>query len=152
MAISDYIAAGSLLVAIIALVKSFLSDRKIKNLDVQLKERELRQRLTEEEEKKKADVEVEVIEALSRNRSDMLRFYNKGHAPAYNVSFEICSEEEYPIILNIQDGFLPYPKLLSLQMFDVPFMKYSNKPHQTILITWDDEFSTGRSKEMVVDM
>lgn len=30
--ISDYIAAGSLLVAVIALVKSFLSDRRVKRL------------------------------------------------------------------------------------------------------------------------
>ena len=153
MVVSDYIAAGSLLVAFVALVKSFLSDRKVKNLDLQLKERELRQRLADEEDAKKADIEVEVIESFSRARLDVLRFYNKGQATAYNISFKIRSEEEEnPIILNIQDGFLPYPKLLSLQKFDVSFMKYSSKPHQTILITWDDECSKGRSKEMVVDM
>ena len=37
----NIIAAGSLLVAIVALVKSFLSDRKVKKLDVLLKEKEL---------------------------------------------------------------------------------------------------------------
>ena len=41
ISVSDYIAAGSLLVAIVALVKSFLSDRKVKKLDVLLKEKEL---------------------------------------------------------------------------------------------------------------
>lgn len=153
MAFSDYIAAGSLLVAVIALVKSFLSDRKIKKLDVQLKERELQQRLVEEEEAKQANIEVEVIDAPSHNRLDSLRFYNMGQSSAHNVSFEIRSEDEdNPIILNIQEGFLPYPKLLPLQKFDVPYMKYSSKPHQTIRITWDDEYSKGRSKEMVVDM
>lgn len=35
--VSDYIAAGSLLVAAIALIKSFLSDRKVIRLDVQIK-------------------------------------------------------------------------------------------------------------------
>ena len=50
---SDYIAAGSLLVAIIALVKSFLSDRKVKTLDVQLKEKELEHHKADEEDLKR---------------------------------------------------------------------------------------------------
>ena len=38
ISVSDYIAAGSFLVAFVALVKSFLSDRRVKKLDVLLKE------------------------------------------------------------------------------------------------------------------
>lgn len=150
--ISDYIAAGSLLVAVIALVKSFLSDRRVKRLDVQLKENALQQQLSSEEDKLKADVEVEVIETGPK-KMNMLRFYNKGQADALNVSFEIPSdEEENDITLRMPPDYLPYTKLLSYQKFEVAFYNESRKPHQTIRITWDDGFDKGRSKEMVIDM
>ena len=150
--LSDAIAFGSLLVAFIALVKSFLSDRKVKKLDVQLKEKELQHHQADEEDLKKADVEVEVIETASKKR-DVLRFYNKGKAPAMNVSFEITSDEDDDdITLYMAPDYLPYPKLISFQKFEVDFYNSGSKPHQTILITWDDDFAKGRSKEMVVDM
>ena len=149
---SDYIAAGSLLVAIIALIKSFLSDRRVKTLDVQLKEKELEHHKADEEDLKKADVEVEVIETGPK-KMDVLRFYNKGQAAAVNVSFEITSDESIDdIMLHMSEDYLPYPKLLSYQKFEIPFYNQGRKPHQTILIIWDDEFAKGRSKEMVVDM
>lgn len=149
---SDYIAAGSLLVAIVALIKSFLSDRRVKKLDVLLKEKELQHHEADEEDMKKADVEVEVVETGSK-KMDVLRFYNKGQAAALNVSFEITSDEGVDdITLNMLDDYLPYPKLISFQKFEVPFYNNGYKPHQTIMITWDDEFAKGRSKEMVVDM
>lgn len=149
---SDYIAAGSLLVAIVALIKSFLSDRRVEKLDVLLKEKELQHHEADEEDMKKADVEVEVVETGSK-KMDVLRFYNKGQAAALNVSFEITSDEGVDdITLNMLDDYLPYPKLISFQKFEVPFYNNGYKPHQTIMITWDDEFAKGRSKEMVVDM
>lgn len=152
ISVSDYIAAGSLLVAIIALIKSFLSDRKVKTLDVQLKEKELEHHKADEEDLKKADVEVEIIETGPK-KMDVLRFYNKGQAEAVNVSFVITSDEGVDdITLNMSPDYLPFPKLLSFQKFEVPFYNDSSKPHQTIVITWDDEFAKGRSKEMVVDM
>ena len=150
--ISDYIAAGSLFVAAVALVKSFLSDRKVRKLDVLLKEKALQQHDTEEENLKKADVEVEVLETSS-TWTNTLRFYNKGSAEARNVSFEIPSDsEEKAIILQISKDYLPYPKLISFQKFEVRYSNDGDKPHQTIRITWDDDYAQGRSKEMVVDM
>lgn len=152
ISVSDYIAAGSLLVAIIALIKSFLSDRKVKTLDLQLKEKELERHKADEEDLKKADVEVEVIETGPK-KMDVLRFYNKGQAAAVNVSFEITSDKGIDeISLNMRSDYLPFPKLLPFQKFEVPFYNDSSKPHQTIMITWDDEFAKDRSKEMVVDM
>lgn len=152
ISVSDYIAAGSLLVAVIALVKSFLSDRRVKELDVILKKKELQHHEAVEEDSKKADVEVEVIQGSSK-KMDKLRFYNKGNADAINVNFEITSDAGIDeITLNMDPDYLPYPKLISFQSFDIPFYNYSRKPHQTIVITWDDEFAKGRSKEMVVDM
>ena len=152
ISVSDYIAAGSLLVAIIALIKSFLSDRKVKTLDVQLKEKELEHHKADEEDLKKADVEVEIIETGPK-KMDVLRFYNKGQAEAVNVSFVITSDEGVDdITLNMSPDYLPFPKLLPFQKFEVPFYNNSSKPHQTIMITWDDEYAKDRSKEMVVDM
>ena len=152
ISVSDYIAAGSLLVAIIALIKSFLSDRKVKTLDLQLKEKELERHKADEEDLKKADVEVEVIETGPK-KMDVLRFYNKGQAAAVNVSFEITSDKGIDeISLNMRSDYLPFPQLLPFQKFEVPFYNNSSKPHQTIMITWDDEFAKDRSKEMVVDM
>lgn len=152
ISVSDYIAAGSLLVAIIALIKSFLSDRKVKTLDLQLKEKELERHKADEEDLKKADVEVDVIETGPK-KMDVLRFYNKGQAAAVNVSFEITSDKGIDeISLNMRSDYLPFPKLLPFQKLEVPFYNNSSKPHQTIMITWDDEFAKDRSKEMVVDM
>ena len=91
ISVSDYIAAGSFLVAFVALVKSFLSDRKVKKLDVLLKEKELQHHEADEEDMKKADVEVEVIETAPK-KMNKLRFYNKGKADAVNVNFEISSD------------------------------------------------------------
>ena len=152
ISVSDYIAAGSFLVALVALVKSFLSDRRVKKLDVLLKEKELQHHEADEEDMKKADVEVEVIETAPK-KMNKLRFYNKGKADAVNVNFEIISDTGVDeITLNMSEDYLPYPKLLSFQNFEVHFYNYSRKPHQTIVITWDDEFAKRRSKEMVVDM
>lgn len=152
ISISDYIAAGSLLVAFVALVKSFLSDRRVKKLDVLLKEKELQHQEADEEDMKKADIEVEVIETAPK-KLDLLRFYNKGQAEALNVSFEITSDTGVDeISLNMDPDYLPYPKLLPYQKFEIPFYNDSRKPHQTIAITWDDEFRKGRKKEMVLDM
>lgn len=106
----------------------------------------------DEEDMKKADIEVEVIETAPK-KLDLLRFYNKGQAEAINVSFTIpTDDEDNAITLRMEPGYLPYPKLLSYQKCEVPFYNDGVKPHQTIHITWDDEFAKGRSKEMVLYM
>lgn len=147
---SDVFAGISCLIALIALIQSWVSGRKIKNLDLQLKQRELELNNENEAEAKKADVEVNMIETAGR-KLNILRFYNKGKADAYNVSFDIVSDkEDNDIILHMDKGLLPYPKLLPFQNFEVRFLNNGYKPYQTILITWDDESGKGRSKEMVI--
>lgn len=83
---------------------------------------------------------------------DILRFYNKGNSAALNINFSIPSDPEDLISLNMTDDYLPYPKLLPQQNFDVRYYCSSHKPHQTILITWNDDFGKNRAKEMVIDM
>ncbi|WP_274288757.1 hypothetical protein [Prevotella corporis] len=152
MEISDIIALGSLLVAVVALIKSFLSDRKVKAMDLLLKKRELNKANLEDDEIRKADVEVNVVET-PKGSSNKLRFYNKGKSPAYNINFKITSNEGIDAItLHMQQDYLPYPKLLPQQNFDIYFNNFGDTPHQTILITWDDDYGKERSKEVIVDM
>lgn len=152
MEVSDIIALGSLLVAVIALIKSFISDRKVKAMDLLLKKRELNKANLEDDEIRKADIEVNVVET-AKGSNNKLRFYNKGKSTAYNVSFEITSDEGIDAItLHIQQDYLPYPKLLPQQNFDIYFNNYGDAPHQTIMIKWEDDYGKERCKEVVVDM
>ena len=150
--IGTIIAALSALISFVALLKSFFSDRKTKQLDLRLKQIELSRKEQETEDAKKASIEVNVVETSSR-QCNKLRFYNKGKANARNISFSISGDgEENSIQLNMSDDYLPYPQLLPQQSFDVSYFNFSSLPHQTIVITWEDDFSNDRRVTMVVDM
>lgn len=140
------------MIAFVALLKSFFSDRKTKQLDLRLKQIELARKEKESEESKMASVEVNVVET-ARKQANKLRFYNKGKAIARNVRFTIPTDDEANAIrLYTNNDYLPYPQLLPQQSFDVPYQDFGDLPHQTIVITWEDDFSKDRKVEMVVDM
>lgn len=150
--IGTIISAISVLIAFVALLKSFFSDRKTKQLDLRLKQIELARKEKESEEIKMASVEVNVVET-AREQANQLRFYNKGKAIARNVRFTIPTDDEANgIQLHMPNDYLPYPQLLPQQYFDISYMDFSDLPHQTIVITWEDDFSKDRKVEMVVDM
>lgn len=149
--ISNWIALASVGLSLIALVKSFLTDRKAKKLDLLLKQQQVQKHDEEITECKKADIEVNVVE-MPRGSNNKLKFYNRGKATAYNVKFKITSDTEANIQLFMDKNYLPFPKLLPQQCFDIVYVQFSHEPHHTILMTWDDDFGKGRSKEMVVDM
>lgn len=151
MDVSDYIALGSLIVSIFALGFSFFADKRAKKLDILLKQKDLEKKNQDEADEKKADIEVNMVQSPKGQR-DFLRFYNKGLADAKNIKFEITTDPEDHITLIMDDDYLPYPKLVPQQNFDVYYQDYRRKPHQTILITWSDEYGKNRSKEMVIDM
>ncbi len=153
MSFSEWVSLGSFIVAMVALIKSFLSGRKVKSIDLLLKQKELEKSQKADVESQKADVEVNIVET-SRGQANKLRFYNKGMSEARNISFEIKPKEmNGNIQLNISDDYFPFPKLLPQQNFDIPYLKLSGcLPHQTIEIIWDDNFTQHRSKVMVVDM
>ena len=85
--IADWIALVSVIISLIALVKSFLTDRKAKDLDLQLKQQQIQAHEQDVIESKKADIEVNVIQT-PRGEMNSLRFYNKGKAIALNIRFE----------------------------------------------------------------
>ena len=150
--ISTIISALSVVIAFIALLKLFFSDRKTKHLDLRLKQMELASKEKESEESKKASVEVNVVETSSK-QLNKLRFYNKGKAIARKIQIEIPTDDESnKIQLRISNNYLPYPQLLPQQSFDIAYYNFSHLPHQTVIITWEDDFSKDRKVEMVVDM
>lgn len=149
--IADWIALVSVIISLIALVKSFLTDRKAKDLDLQLKQQQIQAHEQDVIESKKADIEVNVIQT-PRGEMNSLRFYNKGKAIAMNIKFDITDDPEDNIMLRMSKDFLPYPMLHPQQSFDVRFLNQAKKPHQTIKIVWDDAYEKNRSKEMTVDM
>lgn len=143
---------AGLLISLVALLVSIFSDRKTKQLDLKLKQMELASKEKDSEEAKKALVEVNVIETPSR-QANKLRFYNKGKAVARNISFSIPSDDEADDIqLRMSLDYLPYPQLLPQQSFDISYYNQSRLPHQTIVITWEDDFSEVRKVSVVVDM
>lgn len=149
--IADWIALVSVIISLIALVKSFLTDRKAKDLDLQLKQQQIQAHEQDVIESKKADIEVNVIQT-PRGEMNSLRFYNKGKAIAMNIKFDITDDPEDNIMIRMSKDFLPYPMLHPQQSFDVRFLNQAKKPHQTIKIVWDDAYEKNRSKEMTVDM
>ena len=149
--ISNWIALASVAISLVALVKSFLTDRKAKNLDLQIKQQQIQSHEQAKIESQKADIEVNVV-PTPRGEMNILRFYNNGKAIAQNVTFYITDDPEDYITLNMSNAFLPYPKLHPQQCFDVRFLNCASKPHQTIKLVWDDDFGKERSKEMIVDM
>lgn len=149
---SNCIALASTVISLIALLKSFLTGRKAKQLDLLLKQQQLQQHEIEMNESKKADVEVNAI-LNSNGYGGILKFYNKGKAVASNVSFSIPSDEGVDNIrLRMSNDYLPYPKLQPQQGVQIKYQDSSGASHQTIHIVWNDEFAKGRAKDMVIDM
>ena len=139
-------------ISLAAVVVSIFLGRKTRQLDLKLKRMELSSKVKESEESKKAVVEVNVVETVSK-QANKLRFYNKGKAVARNICFTIPTNNEADDIqLHMSNDFLPYPQLLPQQSFDITYLNFSDLPHQTIVITWEDDFSNERKAEMVVDM
>ena len=149
--IANWIALASVIISLVALVKSFLTDRKAKDLDLLLKEQQIQTHKQEAIESQKADIEVNVIQT-PRGEMNCLNFYNKGKAIAQKINFEITDDPENDITLRMPKDFLPYPKLHPQQSFEIRFLNLGKKPHQTIKIVWDDAFEKNRSKEMTADM
>ena len=150
--VGTIISTISVIISFVALLKSFFSDRKTKQMDLRLKQIELARKEKETEELRKAYVEVNVVETASK-QANKLRFYNKGKSVAKNIRFTIPTDDESNgIQLHMRHDFLPYPQLLPQQAFDITYLNFSNLPHQTIVITWEDDFSKERKVEMVVDM
>jgi hypothetical protein len=126
MSVSLWISLVSVIIAAISLVKSFFTDRKAKKLDLILKEKNVEETKLREENKKKADLEANIIETPS-GKLNLLRIYNKGEHEAINVRMNISKQDENDEIhLSIEDDYFPYPKLLAQQNIDIPYLTFTD--------------------------
>lgn len=141
----------SLVIAGISLVFTIITTVRFQKLDLALKKYELDKNKQEGENLLKADIEVNAVQGL-RNQGNRLIFYNRGQADAENISFDITSDPEDQIQLRISDDYLPYPKLIPQQNFEIHYLDFSRKPHHTVKIIWDDSYGKNREKEMVIDL
>lgn len=96
--IANWIAMASVCISLVALLKSFLTDRKAKKLDLKLKQQQIQTHEQETIESQKADIEVNVVQT-PRGEMNCLRFYNKGKAIAQNITFDIIDDSEDYITL-----------------------------------------------------
>lgn len=152
MSVSLLVSIGSFAIAAISLIKSFFTDRRAKKLDLILKEKNVEETKLREENKKKADLEANIIETPS-GKLNLLRIYNKGEHEAINVRMDISKQDENDEIhLNIENDYFPYPKLLAQQNIDIPYLTFTDVTHHTIRLTWDDAFEKNRFKEIVLDL
>lgn len=141
----------SLVIAGISLIFTIITTVRFQKLDMALKKNELDKNIQEKENLLKADIEANVVQGL-RSQGNRLIFYNRGLADAENISFDITSDNEDQIQLQINNAYLPYPKLIPQQSFEIHYFNFSHKPHHTIKITWDDAYGKHREKEMVIDL
>ncbi len=139
----------SLIIAGISLLFTIITTVRFQKLDLALKKLELDKSMQDKENQLKADIEANTVRGTRNHR---LIFYNRGPADAENITFDIVSDSENRIALQISEDYLPYPKLIPQQSFEVYYYDFSSKPHHTIKITWDDEYGKHREKEMVVDL
>jgi hypothetical protein len=141
----------SFIVSTLAVIYTWVNGKKIHDLDLLIKEHEVKKNQIEEDEKMMASIECNVIES-SGNEMNRIIFYNKGRNAAKNIDFDCIDDPNDSITFNVSENFLPYPKLLPQQSFSIYYIEYGNKPHYTFKITWDDDFSSNRSIEQIVDL
>lgn len=144
---------------ILGLVSFFLSgltlyytwtvDRKHKELQNEVNKTILEERMSMEENKKKAIIQCFKINTLP-GMPGCVRIENTGYADAFNLDFT-CSDEGIPF-LERDDGIFPYPKLVSGQSIEVHYINTSDYTYQTLVFSWDDEYRKGESREIVINL
>ena len=139
------IAATSLLIAIISLVKSSKAQRlqnRVNELEIKIKEYEL-----DKIEAKKAEATLSCVEArvihISKDKY-RLKIWNSGSVKVYNVSAKF--EEGSQIIL--LDSKMPFDELEPKKSFEEHLIVHTGSARKFKITTfWEDE--NGNTKEKV---
>lgn len=117
----------------------FAHTKKLNAQQKQLNDYQLKQLKEEEEKKKKALIECNVIQ----NTNDIIghlneiQIINKGMATAYNIMLEVDKKK---IMLMVSDQELPLPELRPGQTIEISYHKKAIDYHYRVDLTWDDEF------------
>ncbi len=129
--------------------KLSIQQKRINEQQKQINDYQLRAMEEEEANKKKAFIQCEIIPNSIKGKLDRIRIQNTGNSTAYNVDFDINDNQ---VSFNISDELFPYPKLLPGQYIDVYYFCNSDKDHQMLIFTWDDEMKKGEINEQVVSL
>lgn len=145
------IAAISLLVAIIALVKSSKAEKlqnKVNALELKIKEYELEQIAKEKEEANLTCVEARAI-TIGKGKH-RLKVWNSGNATAYNVTAKFDGDPH--IILMDQDK-QPFEELASQKSYELVMIRYDGSASKFRVITeWTDESGKQHTKSQMCDL
>lgn len=139
---SDYIALGSMVIALVALIKSFFTDNKLRKQEITLNNSKI-------QNSKKAMVG---LKGYQTERGWGIRVYNKGESPAKNIEIDwgVIYEDDCGIIIN-EDKKLPFPILHSGQSFEMYAMLTENMVTSPVItIKWEDDYKTNNLKEQVL--
>lgn len=149
--VSNCVAIASLVVAIIALVRTSYIDRKYK----------LKLQKIELESNEKADIRVEVVKEIVKGSGHsmilggdytmhFIRVRNVGKSAARNIKFDSDMLTHFGIA-HIDTSLLPYEILNTEDTFDIQFQPTTEAlPKYLVRLTWDDEYGNGRSRDTVV--
>lgn len=143
------VAALSLIVAIVSLIKSFHSQRlqnKIYELDEKLKNYELEKIAKVEAEKNNSCVEARIVKV---GKNYKVKIWNSGNIVVYNVS--AVFEQDSGLVL-INNNKMPFEMLEPQKGFEVSAIHYGGVPKFKIITIWFDESKTQHQKEQFVDI
>jgi len=146
---SDIISLASLLIALTALLYSWITDRKLKKYQLLLSKDEY-------ENKKKAFLSAQVENSSNgRNTSYCITIKNEGMAPARSIKLfsEDMDKEGSGVQMIIRNGKLPYPILQPGAQFEIPLSLYvGHTLNPCLKIIWDDDSGENMSCIHTLDL
>ncbi|MFJ1411738.1 hypothetical protein ACILPE_06055 [Capnocytophaga canimorsus] len=144
----DYTPQIAILLSIMSLIWSFLNGRKLRKQQRLLNDYGLRKLKREEEEDKKADLEV--IYHKEQGKNDCLIVRNVGKSPAKNVYVHL-EDLKTRGMLNYRTNNIPYPLLNRNEEFRVYlFIPKHITPAPIYEISWNDDFKENNKKEFTL--
>ena len=149
MDISDWIAFGSLLIALCSALGSFLSNRKKWREQSEINKRILQEYSDKEDDRKKALVCASAFEA---GRSWRIHIVNNGEGIARNIRF-VSEDIENDGAIYIHPETPRYPILNPDDSWNIVLhLANGHNPAPIVKLIWDDEFGKDREREQALDL
>lgn len=134
---------------ILGLIIYCAHDRKLKQIEQEIKKYQLKQLEEEEQANKKADI-VGEMSLIQTGDSGVLCVFNRGLSSAKNIRIEGFDYENYTIHNN---AILPYDCLNAGEDFSLRIFRIRRSfPTMTITFIWDDEWGIDRKKQQIIPL
>ena len=149
MDISDWIAFGSLLIALCSALGSFLSNRKKWREQSEINRRILQEYSDKENSKKKA---LLCAEAFKAGQGWRIRITNNGEGIARNIRF-VSEDIENDKAIIVSMPVKKYPILNQDDSWNIVMhLVIGHNPAPIVTLIWDDEFGMDREREQALDL